>query len=57
MYIDEYRVESELPRAGTPDQERQHSGFILATNQLDTDALSDAELLQAYKAQHRVERG
>ena len=36
---------------------RQHSGFILATNQLDTEALSDAELLQAYKAQQRVERG
>lgn len=36
---------------------RQHSGFIVATNQLDTAALSGPELLQAYKAQHRVERG
>jgi transposase len=26
-------------------------------NRLDTQALSDAELLPAYKAQHRVERG
>jgi transposase len=35
----------------------QHSSFILATNQLDTEALSDAQLLQAYKDQQRVERG
>jgi transposase len=36
---------------------RQHSGFILATNQLDPEVLSDTALLQAYKAQHQVERG
>ena len=36
---------------------RQRRGFILATNQRDTEALSDAELLQAYKAQQRVARG
>jgi transposase len=54
-----YRIEGAL--ASLPGEYtarlRQHSGFILATNQLDTHALSDAELLQAYKAQHRVERG
>jgi transposase len=54
-----YRIEGAL--ASLPGEYtarlRQHSGFILATNQLDTHALSDVELLQAYKAQHRVERG
>lgn len=54
-----YRIEgalASLPEAYTA-RVRQHSSFILATNQLDTQALSDAELLQAYKDQHRVERG
>lgn len=54
-----YRIEGAL--ASLPAEYtarlRQHSGFILATNQLDTEALSDTGLLQAYKAQHRVERG
>jgi transposase len=54
-----YQIEGAL--ASLPEEYtarlRQHSGFILATNPLDTQALSDAELLQAYKAQHRVERG
>ena len=54
-----YQIEGALasvPAAYTA-RLRQHSGFILATNQLDIEALSDAELLQAYKVQHRVERG
>ena len=54
-----YRIEGAL--ASLPGEYtarlRPHSGFILATNQLDTQALSDAELLQAYKDQQRVERG
>ena len=33
------------------------SCFILATNQLDTRALSDVEILQGYKGQKYVERG
>ncbi|MFQ6090357.1 MAG: IS1634 family transposase [Candidatus Bipolaricaulia bacterium] len=31
--------------------------FVLATDVLDEGGLSDAQLLQAYKGQHRVERG
>lgn len=34
-----------------------HSGFILATNQLDRTALPERELLQTYKAQQQAERG
>jgi transposase len=33
------------------------SGFILATNQLDGQALSDDDLIAAYQDQHPVERG
>lgn len=33
------------------------SCFIMATNQLDQDELSDAELLQIYRNQQKVERG
>ena len=33
------------------------SCFIVATNQLDQDELSDAELLQTYQDQQKVERG
>lgn len=35
----------------------QRSCFILATNNLDEDALSDGEILQDYKGQAHVERG
>ena len=35
----------------------QQSGFILATNELDSDRLSDLQVLQTYKAQQRAERG
>jgi transposase len=33
------------------------SCFIVATNQLDQDQLPDAELLQTYQDQQKVERG
>ena len=36
---------------------QQKSCFILATNQLDSKALPDDELLSAYKDQQKVERG
>ena len=35
----------------------QHSSFILATNELESDRLSDLQVLQTYKAQQRAERG
>lgn len=54
-----YRIEGALANlpAEYTARLRQHSRFILATNQLDTEALSDAERRPAYKAQHQVERG
>ena len=45
-----------LPTQRTRRLERK-SCFILATNQLDGDALSDEQLLAAYKDQQQVERG
>lgn len=36
---------------------KKKSLFILATNELDREKLSDKELLKAYKGQHSVERG
>src|ERR687892_989962 len=36
---------------------QQQSCFLLAPNQLDTQALSDEELIAAYKDQQKVERG
>jgi transposase len=54
-----YRIEGAL--ASRPDQYtrqlQQQSCFILATNQLDSEALPDDELLSAYKDQQKVERG
>jgi transposase len=38
-------------------QLRHDSSFILATNELDTQRLSDADILAKYKGQARVERG
>lgn len=46
--------------AATTQREQQivkRSCFILATNQLDQNALSDLEILHAYKGQAKVERG
>jgi len=45
-----------LPAQRTRRLERK-SCFILATNQLDCEALSDEQLLAAYKDQQQVERG
>ena len=54
-----YRVEGSL---ASNLQERNRrlerkSCFIIATNQLDCQALSDEELIRAYKDQQKVERG
>jgi transposase len=43
--------------AQRPRRLERKSCFILATNQLDGDALSDEQLLAAYKDQQQVERG
>jgi transposase len=54
-----YRLEGTL--ASVPEKRlarlRQESCFILATNHLDPSALSEEELIQAYKDQQKVERG
>jgi transposase len=54
-----YRLEGAL--ISRPEQRRlrlqRKSCFILATNELDTEALSDDALLAAYKGQQQVERG
>lgn len=54
-----YRIEGTL--ASVPEKRlarlRQQSCFILATNQLDPSALSEEELISAYKDQQKVERG
>jgi len=54
-----YRIECGI---ASKLQERSHrlerkSCYILATNQLDCEALSDDELIAAYKDQQKVERG
>lgn len=54
-----YRLEGQLasnPAYRTRQLERK-SCFILATNELDCTALSDPQLLAAYKDQQQVERG
>lgn len=54
-----YRIDSSLasiPSVRTNQLERK-SCFILATNQLDHEKLPDEELIKAYKAQQKVERG
>lgn len=54
-----YRLEGALasrPQERTRKLERK-SCFILATNQLGCEALSNAELIDAYKDQQKVERG
>ena len=58
---DEIRYQLEGALASLPEQypwkRQQKSCFILATNQLDSQALPDDELLSAYKDQQKVERG
>jgi len=54
-----YRIEgilASLPSVRTLKLQRK-SCFILASNQLDMTALSDQELIEAYKDQQKVERG
>ena len=54
-----YRIAGQLasnPAQRTRQLERK-SCFILATNELDCAALSDQQLLAAYKDQQKVERG
>jgi transposase len=54
-----YRIVGALASRVHERQRRleRKSGFILATNQLDEQGLSDAELIAAYKDQQKVERG
>ena len=54
-----YRIQgalASLPQQRTRKLERK-SCFILATNQLDCQALSNEQLIAAYKDQQKVERG
>ena len=54
-----YRIACDIasqPQERSRRLERK-SCFILATNQLDCDALSDEQLIAAYKDQQKVERG
>ena len=54
-----YRIEGSM--ASTPHERTRRlerkSCFILATNQLDCESLSDDEIISAYKDQQKVERG
>lgn len=53
------RITGTLATQLLPYQQKlvRKSCFIVATNQLDQDQLSDAELLQTYQDQQKVERG
>jgi len=53
------RITGTLATRLLPYQQKlaRKSCFIVATNQLDQDELSDAELLQTYRDQQKVERG
>jgi len=53
------RITGTLATRLLPYQQKlaRKSCFIVATNQLDQDQLSDAELLQTYQDQQKVERG
>jgi transposase len=53
------RITGTLATRLLPYQQKlaRKSCFIVATNQLDQDELSDAELLQTYQDQQKVERG
>ena len=54
-----YRVSGApmIPSDARLQQLWQQSSFILATNELDRERLSDLQVLQTYKAQQRAERG
>jgi transposase len=47
-----------VPKASVIDAEQQRAGlFLLATNVLDEQVLTDDQILQEYKAQQSTERG
>ena len=54
-----YQISATLvPKASVIDAERQRAGlFLLATNVLDEQVLTDDQILQEYKAQQSTERG
>ena len=54
-----YRLQANLAAPCSLRQQRieRASLFVLATNQLDQQALPDTEILQTYKGQSKVERG
>ena len=56
---DSYRLRGKLTRSPSREAElvARRRLFILATNELDEERLSDREVLAAYKGQARVERG
>ena len=57
------RTEWQITAASAVDEEavtrvvRRKASFLVATNVLDRDQLSDQDLIQTYKEQHSVERG
>jgi transposase len=56
---DRYLLQGRLVPSEAREAElvKRKSLFILATNELDREKLSDKELLKGYKGQHSVERG
>ncbi len=46
-----------VDEAAVAREVRRKAAFLVATNVLDPDQLSDQELIQTYKEQHSVERG
>ena len=54
-YRIDYRLASSLEKIG--NYQRRLGRFILATNELEADKLSDTEVLKQYKEQTQVERG
>ena len=54
-----YHIEGNIATSLTAYQQRieRKSCFIVATNQLDNDSLSDQEVIDKYKDQQKVERG
>lgn len=55
----EWYIEAEVScsLAAYTEKARTKGRFIIATNELDTEKLSDADLLNGYKNQSKVERG
>ena len=55
----DYQIRGSIMTLLEPRQKRiqRKSCYILATNQLDSEQLSDAEVIDLYKSQQKVERG